>query len=275
MQKATANVHVIAGLPRSGSTLLSALLEQNPRFAPVVNSPVYDLSTSMLEQMSPRMAYSRFLNDDRRRSLLRAIFDACYDNPTPEQVIFDTNRMWPGRAALLKDLYPKLRMICCVRDIGWIINSIEHLLRSNPLQTSVFFDFKAGSSVYARAQALTQIDRGLIGLALSLLREAWHGEHAGMLVVVRYDSLVRDPRTVLSRVYDELGEQPFEHDFEALSYDDAEYDALLGAPGMHKVEGRVEPLNRESVIPPELFTQYSELSFWEKPQSNLRNVVVL
>jgi len=33
-------VHFISGLPRSGSTLLCALLRQNPRFSSAVTSPV-------------------------------------------------------------------------------------------------------------------------------------------------------------------------------------------------------------------------------------------
>ncbi|MFB8797203.1 MAG: sulfotransferase [Microcoleus sp.] len=36
--------HFISGLPRSGSTLLAALLRQNPRFHAAMTSPVWGAS---------------------------------------------------------------------------------------------------------------------------------------------------------------------------------------------------------------------------------------
>ena len=43
--------HFITGLPRAGSTLLSALLLQNPRFHAGMTSPVGGLFRGMLNQL--------------------------------------------------------------------------------------------------------------------------------------------------------------------------------------------------------------------------------
>lgn len=270
-----AQVHAISGLPRSGSTLLAALLRQNPRFRAGIASPVHQLVVAMLDQMNPSREFGGFFDPCRRRSILQGLFDACYAGAGDDQVIFDSNRMWTGHTALLRELYPKLRIICCVREIGWIINSIERMLRQNPLQTSRLFDFKAGASFYARVQGLMHTDFGNVGLALGQLREAWFSEHADMLIVVRYESLVRDPKSILARLYQELGEPPFDHDFEALAFDEPQYDTLLGMPGLHKVAPRVEPLNREPIIPPEIFIKYADVAFWTRAQDNPRQVLVL
>jgi sulfotransferase len=40
---------------------------------------------------------------------------------------------------------------------------------------------------------------------------------------------------VIGRLYDALGEAPFEHDFDHVIYDVPDYGADLGMPGMHKV----------------------------------------
>ncbi len=45
----TAKIHFISGLPRSGSTLLGALLRQNRRFHASMSSPVGSLVNRMLE----------------------------------------------------------------------------------------------------------------------------------------------------------------------------------------------------------------------------------
>jgi sulfotransferase len=45
-------VHFISELPRSGSTLLAALLRQNPRFHAAITSPIGNLMNRMLESTS-------------------------------------------------------------------------------------------------------------------------------------------------------------------------------------------------------------------------------
>jgi sulfotransferase len=268
-------LHLISGLPRSGSTVLSAILRQNPRFFSGVTSPVFSLVGALLPKMSNSSEFSTFFDDRRRGTVLRGIFESYYANIPSDHVIFDTNRTWTGKLALLNELYPQARVICCVRDLGWIINSIERMLRKNPLQLSRVFDYKPGSSIYSRIETLMNSENGLVGQAWSCLREAWFGQHAGKLIVINYDSLVVTPRPVLQRLYQELGEVWHEHEFENLRYDEPEYDVLLGMPGMHKVEARVERQHRESCIPPDVFAKYADLSFWLKPEMNLRKVLVL
>jgi sulfotransferase len=47
-----ATIHFISGLPRAGSTLLSAILPQNPRFRAGMTGPVGSLIEAMLRSMS-------------------------------------------------------------------------------------------------------------------------------------------------------------------------------------------------------------------------------
>jgi sulfotransferase len=270
-----ANLHAISGLPRSGSTLLSAVLRQNPRFHAGIASPVHALVIAALDQMNPGREFAAFFSEPRRRTVLRGLFATCYAEAGRDDVVFDSNRMWTGQTALLRELFPEIRIICCVREIGWIINSIELMLRRNPLQTSRLFDFKSGTSFYSRVQGLMHTDFGAVGLALGELRQAWFSEDADRLVVVRYESLVRDPRSVIARIYHELGEPQFEHDFENLAYDAPEFDARLGMPGLHKVTGRVRSENPEAIIPPEIFAKYVDIAFWNQPQQNPRGVLTL
>lgn len=271
----SSRVHFISGLPRSGSTVLSALLRQNPRFSAAVTSPVASLVGTVMPRMSGSSEFSVFFDDERRRNILRGLFDSYYTNVPAGHVVFDTNRTWTAKLPLLGELYPQARVICCVRELGWIIDSVERMLRKNPLQLSRVFDYKPGSSLYSRVESLMNSENGLIGLAWSSLREAWFGQHAGKLIVINYDTLARTPAAVLRRLYQELDEAWYEHDFEHLSYDEPEYDAHLGMPGMHRIRTKLEYQNRDSCIPPDLFAKYSDLSFWLKPEMNRRGVVML
>jgi sulfotransferase len=267
-------LHLISGLPRSGSTLLCALLRQNPRFTAAMTSPVGALCSSVHKKMCGG-EFAVFFDDDKRAAMLRGIFESYYTDVQPDHVVFDTNRTWTGKAALLRVLYPGSRIICCVRDTGWIIDSVERMLAKNPLQLSRIFQFQPGASVYARVETLMNSENGLIGLAWSNFREAWFGDEAKRLIVVPYDHLVRAPRQILRQLYDELGEPWFEHDMNNVEYDEPDYDAQLGMPGLHRVRQKVEHQARRPCIPPDLFAKYAHTHFWEKPELNTRGVRVL
>jgi sulfotransferase len=272
---AVSRVHLISGLPRSGSTLLCALLRQNPRLTSAMTSPVAMLMGALMPKLSGGSEFAVFFTDERRRTILRAVLDAYYAEVPNGHTIFDTNRTWTARAALLGELYPDARIICCVREVGWIIDSIERMLRKNPLQLSRIFNFQPGGTVYSRVEALMNSDNGLIGLSWASLREAWFSEGAKRLIVINYDNLVRQPEGVMRRLYEELGLEPFRHDFDHVTYDEPDYDAHLGMPGMHKVREKVEYHERKSSIPPDIFAKYADVNFWLRREMNQRGVTVL
>jgi sulfotransferase len=270
-----AKAHFISGLPRSGSTLLSALLKQNPRFHAAVTSPMALLFATAMNKMSGGGEFSVFFNDARRQAILKGILEGYYTGIPEGTVVFDTNRTWTARASLLGALYPRCRIICCVRDIGWIIDSLERQLRKNPLQFSRVFNNQPGPTVYARTGMLMDFEKGLVGLALSSLREAWFSDEAKRLIVIDYDRLAGEPEAVLRRLYQELGEPWFNHDFDHVSHDEPDYDDQLAMPGMHKVREKVGIEKRPLSIPPDVFAKHSNLSFWKKPEMNVRNVLIL
>jgi sulfotransferase len=268
-------VHFIAGLPRSGSTLLSALLRQNPRVVAAMTSPVASLVGAVLPKMSGASEFASFFNDDRRRAIITGLFESYYADVATDMIVFDTNRTWAARAALLKEIYPDCRIICCVREVSWIIDSVERMLRKNPLQLSRVFNFQPGGTVYSRVESLMNSDSGLVGLAWAGLREAWFGENAKRLIMINYDGFVRNPRAVVSRLYAELGEPPFAHDYDNVVYDAPDYDAYLGMPGLHTVQGKIEYRPREPCVPPDIFAKYADANFWLRPEAKKSGAVFL
>lgn len=225
--------------------------------------------------MSGASQFSVFFDDDRRRRILRSLFEAYYADVPCDGVTFDTNRIWTGRTAMLADLFPTCRIVCCVREIGWILDSIECALRKNPLQLSRLFNYEPGKSVYARAETLMDADTGLVGQPWSCLREAWFSQNAERLIVIDYRRLVDDPQSVMRKLYEALDEPHFAHDFDNVSYDQPDYDTALGMPGMHQVSGRVAYREREPRIPPDLFAKHEDLSFWTNPGLDRNSVKVL
>ena len=256
-------LHFISGLPRSGSTLLAALLRQNPRIQAGMTSPVGSLTAALLREMSQGNESAVFIDDAQRAAVLRAVFAAYYAGGRP--LVFDTNRMWCARLPLLATLFPRAKVVCCVRHVPWVLDSIERLIRGNPLQLSRIFNFDPGGTVYSRVEGLGS-GAGLVGYAWNALREAAWGGQADRLLFVTYESLTAAPQRVLDAVYEFIGEPSFTHDPANLRFDDAtEFDARLGTPGLHRVGPVVQAPVRRSILPPDLFARYEPDSFWRNP----------
>lgn len=266
-------VHFISGLPRSGSTLLAALLRQNPRFHAGMTSPVGTLFTGMLNQFGAGSEFGPVLERDTRRRLLRGLFDSYYANQADKAVVFDTNRLWSARLPAVVDLFPEAKVIACVRNVAWVMDSLERLYRADPYeQTKLFGSDAERNTVYSRLETLAQYNR-LVGFAWSALKEAYYGAQADSLLVVEYELLAQAPERVLRLIYDFLGEPWFEHDFCNVTYDAPAFDEALGISGLHRVRPRVAVEPRRTVLPPDLFEKYAQLSFWRDSEGSGAHVV--
>jgi sulfotransferase len=261
-------LHFISGLPRSGSTLLSAILRQNPAFHAGIESPVAGIFTAALRSMSLSET-SVFVTECHRERVLRSIVHSYYANLS-EKIVFDTNRNWCKDLAAISLVFPQSRVICCVRNTAWILDSIERLVQRNPLLMTKMFG-EAGN-VYSRVDSLMKSH--LVGPSLNSTKQAWFGEHAQRLVAIPYDSLVSRPAETMQQLYELIDAEPFSHDFDHLEYEEREFDDRLGMPGLHRVAAKVEARQRETILPPDIFAQYDR-EFWGMPGQNPRSVKIL
>lgn len=268
----TQKFHFISGLPRSGSTLLSGILLQNPRFHAGMTSPVGSLCAALLGQVSAGSEFASVVDREKRKTLLRGLFDGYYAD-SGKEVVFDTNRAWCAKLPMLLDLFPSAKVIACVRNVAWIMDSFERLYRANPYEhTRLFGANGARGTVYSRLEGLAQHDQ-TVGFPWAALREAFYGEQAASLLLVDYELLARTPAKVMPLIYDFLGEPRFEHDFDNVEYDAEEFDLQLGAPGLHRVRSQVKFTPRRSVIPPDLFEKFNQMSFWNDASGSAANVI--
>jgi sulfotransferase len=268
-------IHFISGLPRSGSTLLAALLRQNPRFHAGMTSPVGSFYLALLGEMCSRNEFAVFVDAQQRRTVLSSVFEAYYRDIHPTKLVFDTNRLWCSKLAGLAQLFPEARVVCCVRHMSWIIDSVERIVQRNPFELSKIFTYDPSGTVYSRAEGVAG-GNGFVGFAYNALKEAFFGAEAHRLILVQYDSLTRRPEETLRKLYEALGESHFEHDIDNVVYEEgAEFDVRIGTPGLHTVARQIRPTERPTILPPELFRRYEGDNFWREPSLNVNNVLVL
>lgn len=253
--------HFITGLPRSGTTLLSAVLNQNPRFSASISGPVARIARAIVTESQAQGGYRTQCPEEKRKNLILNMVDTYYADAN--EVVFDTNRGWSLLTPMLADLYPDAKIIGCIRDIPWILDSFEQLIAKNPYALTSIFNGAEGNDVYSRAGTLLQPDRTL-GFALNALKQAAYGNEQKRLLLVDYEKLCRQPEKVLRALYKFIGEDWFPHDFNdvATSYD--EFDADVNLRGMHTTRKRIEFVSRHSVLPPDLWQETAGLSFWKQ-----------
>ena len=270
-------LHFISGLPRSGSTLLAALLRQNPRFQASITSPVGSLFVALMRTMCEDNEAAVDIDDGKRASVLRQVFDAYYYREHPDQLVFDTNRLWCSKTPALRELFPASRIIVCVRHVPWIIDSLERLIQANPLQSSRIFKFDTTHTVYMRYEVVAA-NAGLVGFAFNAVREAFYGANRDMLMLLRYETLTAAPEQALRAVYDFIGQPYYQHDFRNVSLAVpavGEYDLRLGLPGLHRVRPEVKAVPRETILPPDLFRRIERDSFWMEPEAQKHGVLIV
>lgn len=267
-------LHFISGLPRSGSTLLAALLRQNPRFHAAMSSPVAPLMNNCLEQMGAGGEFSSFFDEATRKRTCHALFDAYYhdQHQADTEVIFDTNRSWTARLHQLNELFDDFKVICCVRNPAWVMDSLEVIYRKNPFDYSRMYSPQSRQTVYSRCEA--QISAGgTVGSGWTALKEAYYGEFSDRLLLIDYDLLSQHPERTLALLYQFIGEPPFKHDVNNVDYSEQAFDENIGVKGLHSVRKKVEFTPRRSILPPELFQKYSDMAFWQDSTGTAANII--
>jgi sulfotransferase len=249
----------ISGLPRSGSTLLSALLRQNPDFEANITSPVGGIMYAVRQITSSNIEFDAQLQDVQRKSILRGIMDSYYASNT-QPYIFDTNRSWTGRIPELQALFGNVKVIAMVRNPAWILDSVENITRANPLRNSSIKT--QGTTTLEMRIEHYMSKEGLVGFPMSSLKEGIFGPESHNILVVEYEALCLDTENVMSEIYRFLELPKFEHDNQNVEFSADGFDEVLKTPGLHKVKGPVKLKRRNTILGQELFERFSKESFW-------------
>ena len=253
----------ISGLPRSGSTLLSSILNQNPRFTASISDPLLGYVEGIRVASENAVGVGSMVSNDRRLHIMRGLFDSFYENGA--DVCFNTNRGWVGCTSLLKAIYPDFKMIVCVREIPWILDSFEVLDSKNPLTIKPLYHHQSLSTAYDRCDMLMG-NLGYVGYVsepLKAIKQSITCAEKDQILYVEYDALAKHPQEAMDVIYDFLGEPEFQHDFGDVAVSFDEFDESAKIEGLHTTRRTVEFIPRNFLIPNDIVSKYDGSSFWK------------
>jgi sulfotransferase len=250
--------HFITGLPRSGSTLLSSILKQNPRFHASITDPLATFVKGTLETLTNEPGMKSEVPLERRVNTIKGTFAGFYQH-IDKPVIFNTNRAWTLLTPHIKYLYPDAKLIVCVRDINWVLDSFETAHRQHPMMSNTVTG-GAGKTVYNRTQALME-ETGVVGFPYIGIKQAITGSEKNRMMLIEYNNLCKSPKTTIEAIYHFIGETYFDHDFNNVENAWDEYDKEIGIP-LHQVRKKVELIPRNFILPPDILQKYSNMEVW-------------
>ena len=272
--------YFMAGLPRAGSTLLSTLLNQNPRLYSGPSSPVLGAMFATHENFIGNELYTGYPKPDAANKIVGSIIENWYYD-IEKPIVMDKNRAWCARVPFIEGyIKQEAKIIVPVRRIDEILASILTMIKRNPFkdgQPRINFvdEYLVKNNIpindETRCQHLLNND-GIVWESLNATKLGVDEGYSDKFHYVDYNDLVNDPQTELNKIYTFLGEESFEHTFNNLSNQYREDDlTTYGLSDMHEVHSKLEKTSSDpsEVLPASIIELYNSnkesLEFWKEP----------
>ena len=265
--------YFMAGLPRSGSTLLSSLLNQNPRFYSGPSSPVLSTMFTIENHLLQDELYHGYPKPDQINIMIENIINHFYSD-VEQSIIFDKNRAWTARVPYIQGyIKQKAKIICPVRDIEEILTSMITMIRRNPYKEGNLRINFIDEQLIKLNIPITDDNRceyiagpdGILGQSLNSIREGIDAGFGDCFHYVEYTDLVNHPEQTLDKLYKFLEEEPFEHKFEGLDNSNRERDMeTYGLEDMHEIRSTLKATSKD---PKQILSKYvldkcKGMDFW-------------
>lgn len=226
----------LSGLPRSGSTLLSAILSQNPLIHAEGNSAVcqlmWDIYISYRDNCLQQLKANN--KEDILLDLISMVPNVYYKKrPASETIIVDKCRSWTRESnfqMIQVCIGPNVKVIVLERPIKDVVNSFAHLYHSNGI---------VGPDLESELLAFLEPDNETIMRSFDGIKWAKANNSANNFLFVKYDDLVGDPGATLAKIYQHCDWAPFEHDFDNVLLKYPENDAIYGVENYHQIRKTV------------------------------------
>lgn len=229
----------LSGLPRSGSTLLSAILSQNPKIHSEGNSAVCQTMWDMVQSLENKSTEQLAANDRGHtiHELISAIPRIYYSNiAETEKIIIDKCRSWTideNIEILKKYIDNNIKIIVMERHITEIANSFVTLYKKNNKTVDIEKYFTPDS------EPLMRPVNGIL--------QARH-DTDNTFIFIQYQELIDFPEETIKKIYDFCSWDHFDHNFDTIIPKYRENDDTYGLTGFHNVFPQIKKEKRENVL---------------------------
>jgi sulfotransferase len=267
------NYYFMAGLPRSGSTLLKSILEQNPKVHASPISPVMELMYWTEDYFKRSEQYQAYPKPNIAHNIIKGMMDQFYMDVN-KPIIIDHCRAWPNNIERIKTyLTSNPKIICPVRDVADILSSFITMIHRNEDQISFIdkhlIDHGIPVNDDTRCEHLMS-DVGIVEQSLWAQYQSFVKNDTKYMLFVEYEDLIYKQEETMRKIYDFLEVDPYSHDFNNVHNNHREMDTeVWNLKDMHYVRKEVKKISKkpEDVLSPYILNKYRKLEYWKYPDS--------
>ncbi len=213
-------IHFCGGLPRTGSTLLMNLLQQNPR---IFTTSTCALSEILGDKILIKSRYSETFQamstDQADRAMYGLIHGAArgwFEALTDKPIVISKRHGWSG----LFHLFPKSKYICLVRDLRDIVESFErvnnktlalHTYDNNHVLLPAMHTHEKYAYYFESANALSSNLQREVPRMMEIFKK-----NPEKVIFIRYEDFTKDPLYMLTKLYNFLNVDYYEHNLDRI-----------------------------------------------------------
>ena len=234
-------------MPRSMSTLMQCILNQNPTICATPTDPVleYLYGARMNYTNTPEVkAIDQELALKTWRGFCWGGLDGYVAAYSDKPNLCIKTRGGTIHYRWFESFMPyKPKMICMVRNLRSIFSSMEKLYRKNQEHHQAIQNHAEmkGTSTAKRIDAW--VASPPVGLALERLQQTFLEGINSEVLYIRAEDLTSYPQREMDKIYTYLGLPSYKHDFDNVEQTVKEDDSVYGlTPDLHTIRQKVQPL---------------------------------
>lgn len=264
-------INFLTGLPRSGNTVLSAILNQNPKFYSSPLSPICDMSWMLVDGYLKQNDAIRNFNQFGLEESIKNLPQNYYSNIN-KTIIFDRAKCWttPENIKIIKLINDKPKIIFTVRDPLEILSSFIIQYKNNNFLEKMMEESGYAPYYYlpledAKCDFLMSSNMDLQKGFLSL-HTALKSEIKNNVFFIDYNELILNPKKILNNLYLFLEEEPYNHDLNNIQKIEKDDGLINSEPlNLHLVRNNLEKVltSTKNILSDYVLTKYSNLNFWK------------
>lgn len=253
--------YFISGLPRSGNTILSSILNQNPDITATGKSFLPEIFYDLKKIQNDDIVYSQCPNEKGINGIYQNIFHNFFNYTNTKYIIDRGEWITPFNYSILKQYCPNdVKIILLVRDILDIIKSFLQICKDNP--NYVYNKMAKGTSLDDITDVIMSKD-SYMDCALKGIKWLKDNNLLKDCLIIDYDNLVKDTPTQIKKIYEYLNIPTFNHRYKNLRQMTVYNDDVLGAP-IHTIrKNKIEKKDNDIILTKNIINSYNHLNVWE------------
>ena len=246
----------LAGLPRSGSTLLGALLNQNHNIYVSPTSSFVEILWRNYSIWSEDVYTEDFLGTKMKSikiPFLQKVSQNYFSQLTPKPIVIDRRRAWQAlqNIEMYNEIFGKKpKIICCVRNVEEIIASYKSLCSKNKRPWGPEF-----------------LQGNVFDTSFMHLQQTWDSKFKTCLLLIEYNDLVKKTQATLNKIYSFINQPSFSHKLNNIKSKDPlrEIEKLYKLKGMFRLPSRIKKSTTSTnILTQEEYNTYSVKNFWRQ-----------